>query len=301
MTAHCVGDPRVWHKIDLVRVADRNAPGGWRYCATYSSINAGINPRPPALAAPRPRLTGTPGWMPTCPTWRSPRSPASVPSIWWLIRSTAHPSSRRPPPGRPTKPGPGKKRWIGPGVTPTPTSAGPHHVSRLGRPAAPRPARHPNRSSTPAGPVMPALTGPAARLPPRHALAALSAHPQRSRQPSAPPVRPSRPAPARLPRGSWRPTATRSPWRTAGSRPGRACGASVLRCSAPACWWPHSNANAKPPVAHYIGPEAEPPRFPSTACAVAASPRPWRSAPMTAHTVGCTVTATSSQLPWRPA
>ena len=31
--AHFLADPRVWHKIDLVRVADRRAPGGWRYYA----------------------------------------------------------------------------------------------------------------------------------------------------------------------------------------------------------------------------------------------------------------------------
>jgi hypothetical protein len=30
---HFLADPAVWHKIDLVRVRDRRAPGGWRYCA----------------------------------------------------------------------------------------------------------------------------------------------------------------------------------------------------------------------------------------------------------------------------
>jgi hypothetical protein len=30
---HFLADPRVWHTIDLVRVRDRNAPGGWRYYA----------------------------------------------------------------------------------------------------------------------------------------------------------------------------------------------------------------------------------------------------------------------------
>ncbi|MDM3927826.1 transposase [Mycobacterium intracellulare] len=29
--AHFLADPTIWHKIDLVRVADRRAPGGWRY------------------------------------------------------------------------------------------------------------------------------------------------------------------------------------------------------------------------------------------------------------------------------
>ncbi|GAB4983989.1 MULTISPECIES: zinc ribbon domain-containing protein [Mycobacterium] len=31
--AHFLADPDVWHKIDLVRVADRRAPGAWRYYA----------------------------------------------------------------------------------------------------------------------------------------------------------------------------------------------------------------------------------------------------------------------------
>jgi hypothetical protein len=31
--AHFLADPSLWHKIDLVRVRDRRAPGGWRYYA----------------------------------------------------------------------------------------------------------------------------------------------------------------------------------------------------------------------------------------------------------------------------
>ncbi|MDM3929833.1 zinc ribbon domain-containing protein [Mycobacterium intracellulare] len=31
--AHFLADPNIWHKIDLVRVQDRKAPGGWRYYA----------------------------------------------------------------------------------------------------------------------------------------------------------------------------------------------------------------------------------------------------------------------------
>ncbi len=30
---HFLADPAVWHKVDLVRVRDRKAPGGWRYYA----------------------------------------------------------------------------------------------------------------------------------------------------------------------------------------------------------------------------------------------------------------------------
>ena len=31
--SHFLADPAVWHKIDLVRVRDRKAPGGWHYYA----------------------------------------------------------------------------------------------------------------------------------------------------------------------------------------------------------------------------------------------------------------------------
>jgi hypothetical protein len=38
---HFLADPTVWHKIDLVRVADRKAPGGWRYYAHLLVHQAG--------------------------------------------------------------------------------------------------------------------------------------------------------------------------------------------------------------------------------------------------------------------
>jgi hypothetical protein len=39
--AHFLADPEVWHKIDLVRVRDRRAPGGWRYYAHLLTHQAG--------------------------------------------------------------------------------------------------------------------------------------------------------------------------------------------------------------------------------------------------------------------
>ncbi|HEX4559935.1 MAG TPA: transposase, partial [Mycobacterium sp.] len=39
--AHFLADSSVWHKIDLVRVADRKAPGGWRYYAHLLIHQAG--------------------------------------------------------------------------------------------------------------------------------------------------------------------------------------------------------------------------------------------------------------------
>jgi hypothetical protein len=39
--AHFLAHPEVWHKIDLVRVRDRKAPGGWRYYAHLLIHQAG--------------------------------------------------------------------------------------------------------------------------------------------------------------------------------------------------------------------------------------------------------------------
>jgi hypothetical protein len=39
--AHFLADPAVWHKIDMVRVRDRKAPGGWRYYAHLVTHQAG--------------------------------------------------------------------------------------------------------------------------------------------------------------------------------------------------------------------------------------------------------------------
>jgi Putative transposase DNA-binding domain len=39
--AHFLADPAVWHKIDLVRVHDRKAPGGWRYYAHLLTHQSG--------------------------------------------------------------------------------------------------------------------------------------------------------------------------------------------------------------------------------------------------------------------
>ncbi|EID09176.1 transposase, IS605 family protein [Mycobacterium xenopi RIVM700367] len=38
---HFLADPNTWHKIDVVRVADRKAPGGWRYYAHLLVHQAG--------------------------------------------------------------------------------------------------------------------------------------------------------------------------------------------------------------------------------------------------------------------
>jgi hypothetical protein len=51
---HYLADPRAWHKIDLVRVRDRKAPGGWRYYAHLLVHQAGY--QSPATRARRAEI-----------------------------------------------------------------------------------------------------------------------------------------------------------------------------------------------------------------------------------------------------
>lgn len=55
---HFLADPSIWHKIDLVRVRDRRAPGGWRYYAHLLTHqggyqSAGTQARPADIPAER--------------------------------------------------------------------------------------------------------------------------------------------------------------------------------------------------------------------------------------------------------
>jgi hypothetical protein len=52
---HFLADSGVWHKIDLVRVADRRAPGGWRYYAHLLTHQAGYQ-----SASTKARRAGVP-------------------------------------------------------------------------------------------------------------------------------------------------------------------------------------------------------------------------------------------------
>ena len=182
------------------------------------------------------------------------------------------------------------------------TSTDPHRGRRPGRFAALAADWRPNRPPTPAVPDMPVLTecrcaatattpcptatgGSALIMPPRPA--------QR--------VRLNRPAPTTSRRGSWPPTAVRSPWRTAGSPPGPSCGANGSPCSAPARSSPRWRPNAPPPAAGCTGPAPDPPRSASTVYAGREPRKPCLSAPMTARRVGCAVIATSPQRCSRPA
>jgi hypothetical protein len=58
---HFLANPTVWHKIDLVRVRDRRAPGGWRYYAhllTHQAGYQGPSTRARRSQTPRGRRAG---------------------------------------------------------------------------------------------------------------------------------------------------------------------------------------------------------------------------------------------------
>ena len=62
--AHFLSDPACWHKIDLARVRDRRAPGGWRYYAHLTVLGPGwTSPatREARQNAPVGRLAGVDG------------------------------------------------------------------------------------------------------------------------------------------------------------------------------------------------------------------------------------------------
>jgi hypothetical protein len=59
--AHFLADPAVWHKIDVVRVRDRKAPGGWRYYAhllTHQSGYASESTQARRASVPADRQAG---------------------------------------------------------------------------------------------------------------------------------------------------------------------------------------------------------------------------------------------------
>jgi hypothetical protein len=298
---HFLADPAVWHKIDLVRVRDGKAPGGWRYYAHLLIHRAGY--QAPASRSRRAQIPAgrRAGSMRTCRTWRWPPSPAGIPNSWPSSRSPVTPPSSRRRRGQLNGRGIASAPWIAPGAPPMPTSTVRRSGSTSGRNAEPSTGWPPARSPTRAGPGPPVPMGcrcaPTATTGSRVAIGASA--PITPLRPVAP-VRPNAPARARSRPASSPPTATPSPSRTVRSPPGRADGARGLPCSVPACWWPPSNANAKPPAARCVAPAPDPPRFPSTACAGRGCRKPSPSAPMTAHTVDCAVTVTSSPPPWRP-
>jgi hypothetical protein len=131
-----VGDgfmiPSVWHKIDLVRVRDRKAPGGWRYYAHLLTHQPGY--QSPGTLARRAEI----------PTHRRAGVDANVSNLAIASFPDEHPEqlvaeqitcdaeqqqAAARPPGTLVR---GKRRWIGRGATPAPSSTVPRRGSRSG-------------------------------------------------------------------------------------------------------------------------------------------------------------------------
>ena len=250
--AHFLADPSVWHKIDLVRVRDRKAPGGWRYYAHLLIHQAGYQSAGhPGASRRHPRPAGAPGWMRTCRTSSLASFPDGQPEQL-VVEQIACTDEQQEAAARAAKRARARQKALDRSRRNTnPDQYGPSaRQHKRGR--SPGRARVAARQAS----LIRAGRGMAAPMGCRCALtattgsrAAISApEPNMSPRPAAP-VGPNTPAPERSPRGSWPLTATPSPSRTVDISLGRGCGASGSRCSAPACWWPPSNANATRPAA----------------------------------------------------
>ncbi|WP_433304811.1 zinc ribbon domain-containing protein [Actinoplanes sp. CA-030573] len=75
---HFLSKPQLWHKIDLARVQDRHAPGGWRVYAHLMVLGGGwISPEHAAAraAAPRDRVGGVDGNVSNLSVFSMPADP----------------------------------------------------------------------------------------------------------------------------------------------------------------------------------------------------------------------------------
>ena len=243
---HFLADPAVWHKIDLVRVRDRKAPGGWRYYAHLLTHQSGYQSRPPGSGAPSIPADRRAGLDANVSNLALASFPAAQPEQLVIDQIVVTLSSSRQ--RREQPPSPGRQRALDRSRRNTnPEQYGPsarqrkraHRRAAQGLPV--------KQVTNPGGPRAARADGVPLRAYRHDTLSGgLSAHPRDHAAESRAPVRPNTPAPATSRRGSWPPTATPSPSRTAPSPPGRGCGARGSPCSVPACWsrpWP-ANAQA---------------------------------------------------------
>ena len=174
--------------------------------------------------------------------------------------------------------------------------------SRIGRNAEPPKGWRSARSATRAGLGGTRRWDAAARLPPRLAVPALSAHPHRSRHPG-----PGRQSGQTCPRGRGRGAHRGHPRQHHHRRGlfdlylGKIVGQEDCPVQPRHAGGCHQTPNAKPPAGRCLARAPDPPRCPSIAFAGRGCPKTSPSAPTCAHTAGCTVTVTSSPPPWRPA
>jgi hypothetical protein len=234
--SHFLAAPAVWHKIDLVRVRDRKAPGGWRYYA-HLLVHLGGYQSPATQA----RRAAT-------PTDRRAGVDANVSNLALASFPAAHPEQlqidqitcdavAQQAATRAAKQTRDRQRALDRSRRNTnPPSTGSRRASTSGPNAAPLQGCRSHRSPTRAGPAPPGPMGcrcaPTATTPSLQAIGAPAPITPLTR---ALPAKPNMLVPATSRRGSWPPTATPSPSRTARSQPGRGCGAKGSPYSAPAC------------------------------------------------------------------
>ena len=166
---HFLADPTVWHKIDLVRVRDRRAPGGWRFYAHLLVHQAGYEA--PSTQARRTQIPTDrrAGVDANVSNLALASFPADRPEQLLIDQITCTAEQQLTAHNAARKARARQRARIGRGAIPTPTSTVPHHGSKPVRPATPRPGflqrvldpggpRHARADEVP-------LRGPPPRLP----------------------------------------------------------------------------------------------------------------------------------------
>jgi hypothetical protein len=299
---HFLADPNIWHKIDLVRVPDRRAPGGWRYYAHLLTHHGGYQASSTRDRRAAVRTDRRAGADANVSNLSVASFPAQHPEQFAAGRIDATPEQLAAA-AREAKRARDRQRAL----DRSRRNSNPRPVRALGAAAgtgtAPRrkgsegPPGH--RSGRAAG--RPRRWGAAARLPPRSAFRPLPHDPCRSRrgrpQRQSGQTRPSRP-------GCRHDCCLARQHHHRGGLPDIDLGAVVGQADRgvqPGHAGIGAKPNVLPPVDSSTGPAPDRPRFPSTACAGSGSPRPSTSAHTTAATAGYAATATSYRRCWPPA
>jgi hypothetical protein len=141
---HFLADPTVWHKIDLVRVRDRRAPGGWRYYAHLLVHQAGY--QSVATQARRAQIPGDrrAGIDANVSNLALASFPEPQPEQLVIDKVGCTTEQQQAAEKAHDGPGHGSAPWIGRGATPTPTNMVRRFVKRPGLLAAPTPGCRPN-------------------------------------------------------------------------------------------------------------------------------------------------------------
>jgi hypothetical protein len=298
---HFLADPSVWHKIDLIRVRDRKAPGGWRYYAHLLVHQAGY--QAPATRARRVEI----------PTDRRAGVDANVSNLALASFPDGQPEQLRVDQitctdeqqraaARAAKRARARQRVLDRSRRNTNREQyGPSVRHKRAERRAERGLK--TRQITNPGGSRRARTDGAPLRAYRHDRLSNGYH--RTRVDHATEVRTiSQAKHARA-----RDVAARIVHRHGNSITVEDCSISTwarlwgkrIALFSPGMLVAALAGEAPPPVAGCIGRALDPPRLASTACVASGCPRPWPSAPTTAQRAGSTVTATLFPRPWRAA